>query len=75
VSPPLSRTKREELIAELRRKLHCSVVTTAPKSVVLLRCGHLFSQQCVSELIAGRNRKCPLCKTKFGHDDVRGVSL
>lgn len=64
---------RDELIAEMRSRLNCSVITTQPKEVVLLRCGHLFSRQCVEELVAGRNRKCPICGERFGQDDVRPI--
>lgn len=64
---------RDEIIRELRKKLNCSIVTTRPKEVVLLRCGHLFSRQCTDNLIATRNRKCPICGKPFGNDDVRNV--
>lgn len=64
---------RDEIIRELRKKLNCSVVTNRPKEVVLLRCGHLFSRQCTDNLIATRNRKCPICGKPFGNDDVRSV--
>lgn len=64
---------RDEIIRELRKKLNCSIVTNRPKEVVLLRCGHLFSRQCTDNLIATRNRKCPICGKPFGNDDVRNV--
>ncbi|KAI0562770.1 Histone ubiquitination protein [Gracilaria domingensis] len=66
-------TVRDEIIRELRKKLNCSIVTNKPKEVVLLRCGHLFSRQCTDNLIATRNRKCPICGETFGKDDVRSV--
>eukprot|EP00177_Eucheuma_denticulatum_P007645 GFKZ01013908.1.p1 GENE.GFKZ01013908.1~~GFKZ01013908.1.p1 ORF type:complete len:247 (+),score=34.95 GFKZ01013908.1:474-1214(+) len=68
-----SDTIRDQIIMQLRSKLNCSVVTTRPKEVVLLRCGHLFSRQCTDNLIATRNRKCPICGKAFGNDDVRNV--
>lgn len=64
---------RDEIIRELRKKLNCSVVTSKPKEVVLLRCGHLFSKQCTEDLVAARNRKCPICGKPFGTDDIRSV--
>lgn len=64
---------RDEIIRELRKKLNCSIVTNKPKEVVLLRCGHLFSRQCTDNLIATRNRKCPICGEAFGKDDIRNV--
>lgn len=64
---------RNELLAELRARLHCSVVPSKPKEVVLLRCGHLFSHQAVDELIATRSRRCPTCKTSFTQDDTLNV--
>lgn len=64
---------RDQIISQLKKKLNCSVVTTKPKEVVLLRCGHLFSRQCTDDLLATRNRKCPICGKPFGNDDVRSV--
>lgn len=66
---------RDGIIQDLRKRLHCSVVTTEEKAVVLLRCGHLFSRKCTDNLIATRNRKCPICGKPFGNDDVRSVFL
>jgi len=66
---------REDEIEDLRRKLNCSIVTTQPVEVVLTRCGHLFSRQCVNNLIAGRNRKCPICGERFGQDDAKPIYL
>lgn len=66
---------KDAMIAQLKRQLNCSVVTTERKQVVLLRCGHLFSRRCVDELIAGRNRKCPICGERFGQDDIRPIYL
>jgi hypothetical protein len=64
---------RDELVKELRKKLYCSVYTNLPKDCVLLRCGHLFSRQCITDLIAQRNRKCPVCGDRFGTEDYRPV--
>lgn len=64
---------RDEIIRKLQKKLNCSIVTNKPKEVVLPRCGHLFSRQCTDNLIASRNRKCPICGRAFGNDEVRNV--
>lgn len=64
---------RDELLAELRARLHCPVVPAKPKEVVLLRCGHLFSHQAVDELLGSRGRKCPSCKMSFTPDDTLNV--
>lgn len=64
---------KDGIIQEMRKRLHCSVVTSEEKAVVLLRCGHLFSRKCTDDLIATRNRKCPICGKPFGNDDVRSV--
>jgi E3 ubiquitin-protein ligase BRE1 len=70
-----SDVNRDEIIQELMKKLHCSVVTHEPKEVALTRCGHMMSRQCVSQLIAGRSRKCPLCGIAFSESDVLNVYL
>lgn len=64
---------RDELLSELRARLNCPVVPAKPKEVVLLRCGHLFSHECVDELIASRSRKCPTCRMSFTPDDTLNV--
>lgn len=64
---------RDELLSELRARLNCPVVPSKPKEVVLLRCGHLFSHECVDELIASRSRKCPTCRMSFTQDDTLNV--
>lgn len=64
---------RDEMIHELQKKLNCSVVTSQRKDVVISRCGHLFSKQCTDNLIATRNRKCPICGKMFGVDDIMSV--
>lgn len=64
---------RDEIIRELGKKLNCSIVTSRPKEVGLFRCGHLFSRQCTDNLIATRNRKCPICGKPFSNDDVRSI--
>lgn len=66
---------KDEIIQELMKKLHCSVVTNQPKEVALMRCGHMMSRQCVNQLIAGRSRKCPLCGLSFSESDVLSVYL
>lgn len=64
---------RDEIIRELTKKLNCSVMTNCRKEVVLTRCGHLFSKKCTDNLIATRNRKCPICGRAFGLDDVQMI--
>lgn len=64
---------RDEMIRELSKKLNCSVMTNCKKEVVLTRCGHMFSKKCTDDLIATRNRKCPICGRAFGLDDVQMI--
>lgn len=66
---------RDEIIQELMKKLHCSIVTNQPKEVALTRCGHMMSRQCVTELMARRSRKCPLCGTGFSESEILSVYL
>mmetsp|Transcript_2196 Transcript_2196/g.6534 ORF Transcript_2196/g.6534 Transcript_2196/m.6534 type:complete len:751 (-) Transcript_2196:132-2384(-) len=63
----------EELLREYRKLRNCSVKTDQPKEVVLLRCGHLFSRQCVDDLVSARNRKCPICGKVFSIEDVKPI--
>mmetsp|Transcript_3480 Transcript_3480/g.6539 ORF Transcript_3480/g.6539 Transcript_3480/m.6539 type:complete len:119 (+) Transcript_3480:1934-2290(+) len=66
--------KHSDVLIELyRTRLNCSIETDLQKEVMLQRCGHLFSQKAINDLIATRNRKCPICGEKFGYDDVKTV--
>jgi E3 ubiquitin-protein ligase BRE1 len=66
---------RDEIIQELMKKLHCSVVPNQPKEVTLIRCGHMLSRQCVSQLVSQRSRKCPLCGKGFSESDILPIFL
>nr|UXY87258.1 E3 ubiquitin-protein ligase BRE1 [Cryptomonas sp.] len=66
---------KNHMIIHLYRKLNCPIMKSLPKEVMLYRCGHLFSSKCIKNLIASRNRKCPICGKKFGTEDVKQVFL
>ncbi|RYG50055.1 hypothetical protein EON67_05985 [archaeon] len=57
----------------LRSRLECSVCRKNFKDVVLMRCSHLFCQECIDNNIKARHRKCPACGKPFGTDDVKKV--
>uniref|UniRef100_A0A5B7BUQ2 E3 ubiquitin protein ligase n=1 Tax=Davidia involucrata TaxID=16924 RepID=A0A5B7BUQ2_DAVIN len=68
----------EKLQQELREYgeiLKCSICLDRPKEVVITKCYHLFCNPCVQRIIETRHRKCPVCATSFGANDVRPVYI
>src|SRR5690606_3019011 len=66
---------QRQIYEKLRNMLKCSVCENRFKNTVIVRCGHLFCDECVEASMRSRNRKCPACKERFGQDDVRRVYL
>lgn len=66
---------QRQIYEKLRNMLKCSVCESRFKNTVIVRCGHLFCDECVEGSLRSRNRKCPACKERFGQDDVRRVYL
>ena len=51
--------------------VNCSVCGLKEKSVVLAKCFHTFCRPCITGTMEARNRRCPVCKTKIGMDDIK----
>jgi hypothetical protein len=59
---------------DLRQRVRCTLCGTREKSVTLVTCMHCFCRECVNQqMLAARNRKCPLCNQRFADADVREV--
>ncbi|OWM86582.1 hypothetical protein CDL15_Pgr015617 [Punica granatum] len=65
----------QDEINECKTILKCSVCLDRPKQVVIVKCFHLFCNQCIQKNIELRHRKCPGCGTAFGQNDVRAVKI
>eukprot|EP00769_Ergobibamus_cyprinoides_P003488 gnl/Ergobibamus_cyprinoides/485.p1 GENE.gnl/Ergobibamus_cyprinoides/485~~gnl/Ergobibamus_cyprinoides/485.p1 ORF type:complete len:238 (+),score=41.13 gnl/Ergobibamus_cyprinoides/485:186-899(+) len=66
----------EENVEALESELYCPLCNQARKrDTVLAGCGHVFCCECVAELEANRNRKCPSCATKFTSGDKLTIFL
>lgn len=65
----------EQQYLELRNKLKCSACNVNLKDTVLLKCFHIFCEECVKLRIETRQRKCPGCQTPFGHSDFRRIYI
>ncbi|KAL9252735.1 E3 ubiquitin-protein ligase BRE1-like 1-like protein [Drosera capensis] len=65
---------RQELLS-YRELVKCSICLDGAKEVVITKCYHLFCNQCVQKLIESRHRKCPICATTFGRNDVKPVYI
>lgn len=62
-------------VTYLDRKINCPVCNTREKKCILLRCRHMFCQQCVDVNIKNRSRKCPACAQRFDMKDVAEIWL
>jgi len=56
---------------KFRKMVNCSVCGLKEKSVVLAKCFHTFCRPCITGTMEARNRRCPVCKTKIGMDDIK----
>ncbi|KAL6506562.1 hypothetical protein OROGR_024743 [Orobanche gracilis] len=65
----------EEEIKDCKAILKCGVCFDRPKEVVIVKCFHLFCNQCIQRNLEIRHRKCPACGTAFGQSDVRLVKI
>lgn len=58
----------------IKQKIKCTLCGLRDKSVTLTTCMHCFCRECVNQqMIAARNRKCPLCNQRFADAEVRDV--
>ena len=63
-------------LSEFRTMVKCSLCNDNFKDVMLTKCAHCFCRTCVNDnLLNARNRKCPLCGTRFAESDVKPVHL
>ncbi|KAK6141297.1 hypothetical protein DH2020_024966 [Rehmannia glutinosa] len=67
--------KLQEEIKDCKAILKCGVCFDRPKEVVIVKCFHLFCNQCIQRNLEIRHRKCPGCGTAFGQNDVRFVKI
>ncbi|KAL6567112.1 hypothetical protein OROMI_015516 [Orobanche minor] len=65
----------QEEIKDCKAILKCGVCFDRPKEVVIVKCFHLFCNQCIQRNLEIRHRKCPGCGTAFGQSDVRLVKI
>ncbi|XP_021891145.1 E3 ubiquitin-protein ligase BRE1-like 2 isoform X2 [Carica papaya] len=65
----------QDEIKNCKNILKCGVCFDRPKEVVILKCYHLFCNQCIQRNLEIRHRKCPGCGTAFGQNDVRFVKI
>lgn len=65
----------ETQVKYLSGRINCPVCNVREKKCILLRCRHMFCQQCVDVNIKNRSRKCPACACRFDMKDVAEVWL
>ncbi|KAA8550078.1 hypothetical protein F0562_001762 [Nyssa sinensis] len=67
--------KLQQELREYREILKCSICLDRSKEVVITKCYHLFCNPCVQRIIESRHRKCPVCASSFGANDVKPVYI
>lgn len=72
-SPVVQRLQQE--LKEYKDILKCSICLERRKEVVITKCYHLFCGPCVLKITEGRHRKCPVCASSFGANDVKPVYI
>ncbi|KAI4837456.1 trophozoite exported protein 1 [Plasmodium brasilianum] len=60
---------------ELRRRLICSVCMENFRNYVIIKCGHIYCENCIFSNLKTRNRKCPQCKIPFDKKDLQKIFL
>ncbi|CRG93614.1 trophozoite exported protein 1, putative [Plasmodium gallinaceum] len=60
---------------ELRRRLICSVCMENFRNYIIIKCGHIYCENCIFNNIKTRNRKCPQCKIPFDKKDLQKIFL
>jgi E3 ubiquitin-protein ligase BRE1 len=66
---------KEIELSKYRSIVRCSMCNFRMKNVVLAKCMHSFCNDCISNCLANRNRKCPKCNHKFSQVDVKQLWL
>lgn len=72
-SSPVAKLRRE--LQEYREILKCGACLERAKEVVITKCYHLFCRPCVQRVMESRHRKCPVCASSFGPNDVKAVYI
>ncbi|RKO89642.1 hypothetical protein BDK51DRAFT_23150 [Blyttiomyces helicus] len=65
----------QKQVDQYKLLLKCSSCNDKFKSHVLLKCMHTFCKDCIDDMYASRQRKCPTCATAFARTDIREVYL
>jgi E3 ubiquitin-protein ligase BRE1 len=71
-----SKTEYEMVKKELeacKAKILCSCGTDREREVVLKTCPHIFCKKCIENTTSMRNRKCPICNTRFTKTDIHEI--
>ena len=60
-------------LEEYKSKIMCHCGAERPREVVLKTCPHIFCKKCIDDTHASRNRKCPICSTRFTKTDIHEI--
>lgn len=66
-----SETDVVEALEQYKKALRCSLCDTNVKNSVISKCMHAFCDNCLSDRLKARQRKCPNCQIDFGANDIK----
>lgn len=68
-------TEVDEQLDALRSIAICSLCSKNWKNTAIKTCGHVFCNDCATDRLNARLRKCPMCNKQFSFNDLLSVHL
>ncbi|CAK66641.1 unnamed protein product (macronuclear) [Paramecium tetraurelia] len=70
-----SKDTDNELLTSLKMMVDCQQCKKRVKQVILMKCLHMFCKPCIDDNQKNRNRACPVCRAKYGIEEVKAIIL
>ncbi|CAK56155.1 unnamed protein product (macronuclear) [Paramecium tetraurelia] len=70
-----SKDTDNELLTSLKMMVDCQQCKKRAKQVILMKCLHMFCKPCIDDNQKNRNRACPVCRAKYGIEEVKAIIL
>ncbi|CAD8058809.1 unnamed protein product [Paramecium sonneborni] len=70
-----SKDTQNELWISMKMMVDCQQCKKRVKQLILMKCLHMFCKPCIEDNQRNRNRACPVCRTRYGIEEVRSIKL
>ncbi|CAD8146758.1 unnamed protein product [Paramecium pentaurelia] len=70
-----SKDTQSDLWSSMKMMVDCQQCKKRVKQVILMKCLHMFCKPCIEDNQRNRNRACPVCRTRYGIEEVRSIKL